>query len=178
VTAAAAGPAPAAKVVLLRHHCEWQPRRAEMAAGGGADRKSAKNAAGPHGSIARSAPCGAAAPLPRRGLPDLARKHAPVFLNRLVEVANHVVAWTSSSPRTRPSGALSRTGHQASSGSICIKTRSPGFQRWRLCQPAAERPRQSVRADPVVTTSSYSPQGRPAGGRLRRPSSAKLWNAY
>ena len=31
---------------------------------------------------------------------------------------------------TRPSGAVSRTGHQASSGNIWIKTGSPKFQRW------------------------------------------------
>jgi 5-formyltetrahydrofolate cyclo-ligase len=39
--------------------------------------------------------------------------------------------WTSSSPRTRPPGALSRTGHQGSSGSIWTRTRSPRCQRWR-----------------------------------------------
>jgi hypothetical protein len=39
----------------------------ETAAAGGADRRSAKNAAAPHGPIARSAPPGAAAPLPLRG---------------------------------------------------------------------------------------------------------------
>jgi hypothetical protein len=37
--------------------------RLEIAAAGGAGRRSAKNVRLPHGSIARSAPCGAAAPL-------------------------------------------------------------------------------------------------------------------
>jgi hypothetical protein len=46
--------------------------------------------------------------------------------------------WTSSSPRTRPSGAPSRAGDQASSGTICIKTRSPKFQHWRPWQRDAD----------------------------------------
>jgi hypothetical protein len=52
---------------IPHHHPVWPLGRAEIAAAGGADRRSAKNAAVPHGSIARSAPCGAAAPLPPRG---------------------------------------------------------------------------------------------------------------
>ena len=50
---------------FLRYHPAWPPGGLEIAAGGGADRRSAKNAAAPHGSIARSAPSGVAAPLPR-----------------------------------------------------------------------------------------------------------------
>lgn len=42
----------------------WEPGQAEMAAAGGTGRRSAKNAATPQESIARSAPHGAAAPLP------------------------------------------------------------------------------------------------------------------
>jgi hypothetical protein len=49
-------------------HPAWQPGQALIAAGGGADCRSAKNAAAPHGSIARRARGGAAAPLPRGGL--------------------------------------------------------------------------------------------------------------
>jgi 5-formyltetrahydrofolate cyclo-ligase len=48
--------------------------------------------------------------------------------------------WTSSSPRMRPSGALSRTGHQASSGSTWATTRSPKSQRWRPWQLGVETP--------------------------------------
>jgi 5-formyltetrahydrofolate cyclo-ligase family len=40
--------------------------------------------------------------------------------------------------RMRPSGAPSRIGHQASSGSIWIKTRLLRFQRWRPHQLGAE----------------------------------------
>jgi hypothetical protein len=50
-----------------QHHAQWQPSQTLIAATGGADRRSAKNAAAPHGSIARSAPLGPAAPLPRGG---------------------------------------------------------------------------------------------------------------
>ena len=49
------------------HHYKEQPGQAEIAAAGGADRRFAKIAAASHGSIARSAPLGAAAPLPLRG---------------------------------------------------------------------------------------------------------------
>jgi 5-formyltetrahydrofolate cyclo-ligase family protein len=52
--------------------------------------------------------------------------------------------WTSSSPRTRSSGAPSRTGHQESFGSTCIKTRSPKFQRWQPWQLGAETPRSET----------------------------------
>ena len=48
-------------------HPEWQPSQAEIAAEGGAGRRSAKNADSAVESIARSAPLGAAAPLPRGG---------------------------------------------------------------------------------------------------------------
>jgi hypothetical protein len=58
---------PVQSAPLLQHHRQWQPGQALIAAEGGADRRSAKNADAPHGSIARSAPCGAAAPLPRGG---------------------------------------------------------------------------------------------------------------
>jgi len=51
-----------------RYYREWQPGQDLIAAGGGAGRRSAEIAAGPDGSIARSAPLGAAAPLPRGGL--------------------------------------------------------------------------------------------------------------
>jgi hypothetical protein len=46
--------------VLVLHHRKWRRGRAEIAAGGGADRRSAKIAAAPYGSIARSAPLGVA----------------------------------------------------------------------------------------------------------------------
>jgi hypothetical protein len=83
----------------------------------------------------------------------------------------HDFGWTSSSPRTRPSGALNRTGHQESSGTICIKTRSLKCQRWRPWQLDAETPSQSAEQFPVVTT--FSTTSRPAlraaacGGRPR-----------
>jgi hypothetical protein len=44
-------------------------------------------------SIARSAPLDLAAPLPPRGLPDLAREQTPVLLDSLVEVVDHVFRW-------------------------------------------------------------------------------------
>jgi hypothetical protein len=50
-------------------HPAWRPGQVQIAAGGGAGRRSAKIAAGPNQSIARSAPLGAAAPLPLGGLP-------------------------------------------------------------------------------------------------------------
>jgi hypothetical protein len=54
--------------VLMLHHPAWQPGQAEMAAAGGADRSSAKNAATPiNQSREAHAPLGAAAPLPRGG---------------------------------------------------------------------------------------------------------------
>jgi 5-formyltetrahydrofolate cyclo-ligase len=53
-----------------------------------------------------------------------------------------------------PSGALSRTGHQASSGSTWTRTRSPASQRWRPWQLGVETPRQSAEQFPVVTTFS------------------------
>ena len=46
--------------------------------------------------------------------------------------------------QTGPSGALSRTGPHASSGSIWTKTRSPRFQRWLPWQLGAEAPRRSA----------------------------------
>jgi hypothetical protein len=73
---------------------------------------------------------------------------------------------TSSSPRTRPSGAPSRTGHQASSGTICIKTRSPKCQRWWPWQLDAETPRQSAEQFPIVTT--FSSLLKAVLGRQRR----------
>jgi 5-formyltetrahydrofolate cyclo-ligase len=79
--------------------------------------------------------------------------------------------WTSSSPRTRPSGAPSRTGHQASSGNIWTKTRSPKSQRWRPWSLGVETPTQSAEWLPCRYNFLFTPQGRP-GGRLRRPSSA------
>jgi hypothetical protein len=72
----------------------------------------------------------------------------------------------------RPSGAPSRTGHQASSGSIWTRTRSPRCQRWRPKQLGVETPRQSAESSPVFTTLSSHLKAGPAGGRLRRPSSA------
>jgi hypothetical protein len=54
--------------LVMPYHRGWPPGQVGIAAAGGADRRSAKNAAVPHGSIARSAPCGAAAPLPRGGM--------------------------------------------------------------------------------------------------------------
>jgi hypothetical protein len=63
VTMAGEGPAKGLTAVP-----PWVAARAGWdAAGGGADRRSAENAARPHGSIARSAPCGLAAPLPLGG---------------------------------------------------------------------------------------------------------------
>jgi hypothetical protein len=55
------------KAMDQRHHSAWQQGQAEIAAGGGADRRSAKNTDRPHESIARSAPLGLADPLPPRG---------------------------------------------------------------------------------------------------------------
>jgi hypothetical protein len=52
---------------VIRYHRAWQSGQAEIATAGGAGRRSAKNARLLHGSIARSAPLGAAAPLPRGG---------------------------------------------------------------------------------------------------------------
>ena len=43
-------------MAFVPHHYEWQPGQAQTAAAGGVDRRSAKNADRPHGSIARSAP--------------------------------------------------------------------------------------------------------------------------
>ena len=63
-----------------------------------------------------------------------------------------------------PSGAPSRTGHQASSGSIWGKTTSPRFQRWQLCQPATEKPRQSVNGFGRYNSSTFV-KADPAGGR-------------
>jgi hypothetical protein len=60
-------PTPSRTASGCRQHIQWQPGQAETAAEGGAGRRSAKNAAAPYGSIARSAPCDAAAPLPPRG---------------------------------------------------------------------------------------------------------------
>src|SRR5829696_6035182 len=56
------------QALVAPHHHEWQSGQAEIAAAGGADRRSDKNAAGPLNQFARSAPLGAAAPLPPRGL--------------------------------------------------------------------------------------------------------------
>jgi hypothetical protein len=58
---------------LMRHkttagraagHGEWQPGSAEIAAGGGTGRRPARTRGRAEESIARSAPCGAATPLP------------------------------------------------------------------------------------------------------------------
>ncbi len=49
------------------HHREWQPGQAWTAAAGGADRRSAKNAAAPLNQSREAHPLGAAAPLPRGG---------------------------------------------------------------------------------------------------------------
>ena len=54
-------------VLVMPDHPEWQPGQAETAAEGGADRRSAKRCGRADGSIARSAPLGAAAPLPQGG---------------------------------------------------------------------------------------------------------------
>jgi len=48
-------------------HPAWQPGQAELAAAGGAGRRSAQRRGRADGSIARSAPLGAAAPFPRGG---------------------------------------------------------------------------------------------------------------
>jgi hypothetical protein len=48
------------------HHLAWPPGQARIAAEGGADRRSAEERGRADGSIARSAPCGVAAPFPRR----------------------------------------------------------------------------------------------------------------
>jgi 5-formyltetrahydrofolate cyclo-ligase len=50
------------------------------------------------------------------------------------------------------SGAPSRTGHQASSGSIWTRTRSPQSQHWRPWQRNAEIPSQLPERLPIVTT--------------------------
>jgi hypothetical protein len=52
---------------VMRYHPAWQPGQAEIAAAGGADRRSAKNAAAPMDQSREAHPCGAAAPLPRGG---------------------------------------------------------------------------------------------------------------
>jgi hypothetical protein len=70
----------------------------------------------------------------------------------------------SSSPQTRPSGAPSRTGPQASSGSIWTKTRPPRFQRWLPWQLGAEAPRRSADSSQLVTTSSTLLKPPSAGG--------------
>jgi hypothetical protein len=62
--------------------------------------------------------------------------------------------------RMRPSGAPSRIGHQASSGSIWIKTRLLRFQRWRPHQLGAETPRHPAAWSPVAPLASSG--GRPA----------------
>jgi hypothetical protein len=46
------------------HHPKWQPGQAEMAADGGADRRSAKNAARPLNQSREAHPLGLSAPLP------------------------------------------------------------------------------------------------------------------
>jgi hypothetical protein len=51
----------------MRHHPAWQPGQAEIAAEGGADRRSAKIADGPMNQSREAHPLGAAAPLPRGG---------------------------------------------------------------------------------------------------------------
>jgi hypothetical protein len=48
-----------------RHHRGWQPSQVQIAAAGGADRRSAQDRGRAVESIARCAPYGAAAPLPR-----------------------------------------------------------------------------------------------------------------
>jgi 5-formyltetrahydrofolate cyclo-ligase len=83
--------------------------------------------------------------------------------------------WTSSSPRTRPSGALNRTGHQASSGSTWTKTRSPKSQCWRPWQHGAKTPRQPAAWSPSRYTFLFSPQGWPAEALASLARSGGRW---
>jgi hypothetical protein len=53
--------------LFMRYHSERQPEQAEIAAAGGAGRRPVRRRGRAVASIARSAPCGAAAPLPRGG---------------------------------------------------------------------------------------------------------------
>jgi hypothetical protein len=77
------------------------------------------------------------------------------------ELGERAPGWTSSSPRTRRSGAPCRTGHQASSGSIWTKTRSPKFQRWRPCPLGVDTKRPATWFPGRYN--SLSPQGLPCG---------------
>jgi hypothetical protein len=63
--------------VWLRCHCEWQPCPAQIAAEGGRGPKVRQERGRADASIARSAPPGAAAPLPRERMTsgDLASRH-------------------------------------------------------------------------------------------------------
>jgi hypothetical protein len=65
----------------MPNHPEWQVGRHEIAAEGDAGRRHAEIAAASYGSIARSAPCGAAAPLPEgpalQGAPNPASTGLP-----------------------------------------------------------------------------------------------------
>jgi hypothetical protein len=142
-------------------HPAWQPRQAEIAAAGGADRRP---------------------PRTRLRRMDQSREaHHPAWPPRCTRSRSWTSPfpkpsttsmWTSSWPRTRPSGALSRTGHQASSGSIWIKQdrQSPsvsGPGSWAL----RHQGNQLHGPPPSRYNFLFSPQGRPCG---RPPPAAVL----
>jgi hypothetical protein len=138
----------------MPHHPAWQPGQAEIAAFGGADRRSAQDRGRADRSIALSAPPGLAAPLPPRG----------------------DVTWTDAGTRERRGTPPPRVGNDVGvdvGNDVGVRPPGPRAARDRN-DKAAELASEAARAEgasppppPTVAGEAWSRAGRQ--GRLSTP---------